>query len=372
MRIGIDARELCGHATGVGRYLSGLLREWSDDPRARVHEFVLYAPGSIALPLDARRFPSRTIAGSGGTWWEQVQVPRAVTADHLDVWFAPAYTAPLRLNARTVVAIHDLSFVAHPEWFRLREGARRRWLTGQAAGRAATVITISNFSKRELVERLAVPAQKIHVIPPGVGAGGLGLGAGSSVSSPSPQPLAPSPYRVLFVGSIFNRRHVIDLIRAFAPIARQHPEASLDIVGDDRSYPREDLRTAIGAEQLETQVRWHKYVTDEQLAALYAGARAFAFLSEYEGLGLTPLEALAAGIPLVLLDTDVARESCGNAAVYVAARDLPATTRALESMLFDEVARRRILAAAPAALAKYSWPRAARETLAVIETAGSG
>jgi glycosyltransferase involved in cell wall biosynthesis len=372
MRIGIDARELCGHATGVGRYLGGLLREWSIDARARVHEFVLYAPEPIALPLDARRFPSRTIAGSGRTWWEQVQVPHAVTSDHLDVWFAPAYTAPLRLNARTVVAIHDLSFIAHPEWFRLREGARRRWLTRQAASRAATVITISEFSKRELVDRLGVPAHKIQVIPPGIGAGVVELGTTGSVSSPSPQSLAPSPYRVLFVGSIFNRRHVIDLIRAFAPIARQHPEAALDIVGDDRSYPREDLRAAIGAEQLETQVQWHKYVTDEQLKALYAGARAFAFLSEYEGLGLTPLEALAAGIPPVLLDTAVARESCGDAAVYVAARDLPATTRALETMLFDDAARRPILAAAPAALSKYSWPRAARETLAVIEAAGSG
>jgi glycosyltransferase involved in cell wall biosynthesis len=136
------------------------------------------------------------------------------------------------------------------------------------------------------------------------------------VSSPSPQSPAPSPYSVLFVGSLFNRRHVIDLIRAFAPIARLHPDASLDIVGDDRSFPREDLRAAIVAEQLEEHVRWHAYVTEEQLAALYAGARAFAFLSEYEGLGLTPLEALAAGIPPVLLDTDVARESCGNAAVY--------------------------------------------------------
>jgi glycosyltransferase involved in cell wall biosynthesis len=372
MRIGIDARELCGRATGVGRYLGGLLQEWGDDARARVHEFVLYAPEVIARSLDVRRFPTRTIGGSGGTWWEQVQVPRAVTSDHLDVWFAPAYTAPLRLKTRTVVAIHDLSFVAHPEWFRLREGARRRWLTAQAAKRAASVITISEFSKREIIEHLAVPPSKIHVIPPGIGAGGLGLGANGSVSSPRPEPLAPSPYRVLFVGSLFNRRHVVDLIRAFAPIARRHPGASLDIVGDDRSYPYQDLRTAIVAEQLEAQVRWHAYVTDDQLAALYAGARAFAFLSEYEGLGLTPLEALAAGIPSVLLDTAVARESCGDAAVYVAARDLPATTRALESMLFDEAARGRILGAAPATLAKYSWPQAARETLAVIEAAGSG
>jgi glycosyltransferase involved in cell wall biosynthesis len=368
MRIGIDARELCGRATGVGRYLDGLLRAWAADHRARAHEFVLYAPEPIALSLDARRFPTRTIAGSPGTWWEQVQVPRAATADHLDVWFAPAYTAPLRLAAPIVVAIHDLSFVAHPEWFRLLEGARRRWLTSQSASRAAAIVTISKFSKRELIDRLDVPAGRIHVIPPGIGAGGLGLGAGAV----SHQPSAISHDKVLFVGSLFNRRHVVDLIRAFAPIARAHANASLDIVGDDRSYPREDVRRTIAGEQLEAQVRWHEYASDEQLGSLYARARVFAFLSEYEGLGLTPLEALAAGVPPILLDTSVARESCGDAAVYVPLGDRPATTRALESLLFDETVRRRILRAAPAELAKYSWSRAARETLSVLEAAGSG
>ena len=378
MRIGIDARELCGRATGVGRYLGGLLREWAADSRARTHEFVLYAPDPIALSLDARRFPTRTIAGSPGTWWEQVQVPRAIAADHLDVWFAPAYTAPLRLAAPIVVVIHDLSFVAHPEWFRLREGARRRWLTSQTASRAAAVVTVSEFSKRELIDRLDIPPGKIHVIPSY--GGGWGREAEGSALSPGALALPravsqPSPIghnRVLFVGSVFNRRHVTDLIRAFAPIARAHADASLDIVGDNRSYPRQDLRLAIAREQLEAQVRWHEYVSDEQLGALYAEARAFAFLSEYEGLGLTPLEALAAGVPPVLLDTPVARESCGDAAVYVPMSDLPATTRALESLLFDETVRQRILGAAPAQLAKYSWPRTARETLGVLEAVGSG
>jgi glycosyltransferase involved in cell wall biosynthesis len=104
---------------------------------------------------------------------------------------------------------------------------------------------------------------------------------------------------------------------------------------------------------------------------MYAAARAFAFLSEYEGLGLTPLEALAAGVPPLLLETAVARESCGAAALYVPMNDLAATTRALESLLFDDRTRQRILSAAPAELAKYSWARAARETLAVIEATGS-
>jgi len=204
-----------------------------------------------------------------------------------------------------------------------------------------------------------------------VGAGGSMPSPGAQPPVPGPEVLIPGPYRVLFVGSIFNRRHVPDLIRGFAPIARAHPDVSLDIVGDNRSFPREDLRQTIAAERIEPHVHWHEYVSDQRLAAMFAAARAFAFLSEYEGLGLTPLEALAAGVPPLLLETAVARESCGAAALYVPVNDLAATTRGLESLLFDDRTRQRILSAAPAALAKYSWARAARETLAVIEAAGS-
>jgi len=242
----------------------------------------------------------------------------------------------------------------------MREGARRRWLVAQAAQKAAAVITISDFSRRELIERLNVPADRIHVIPPGI------------ATAQSAGPAVPQSPRLLYVGSIFNRRHVVDLVRAFGSIARARADASLDIVGDNRTYPHEDLRATIAAEGLSDHVRWHEYVTDDQLRTLYAQARAFAFLSEYEGLGLTPLEALAAGVPPVLLDTPVARESCGDAAIYVAANGLGAIAVGLEAALFDDRARARALAAAPAQLAKYSWPRAAADTLRVIEGARSG
>jgi glycosyltransferase involved in cell wall biosynthesis len=372
MRIGIDARELCGRTTGVGRYLAGLLAEWSVAARARQHEFVLYAPDALTMPIDTRRFATRIVGGSPGTWWEQVRVPRVAAGDHIDAWFAPAYTAPLRLDVPIVVAVHDLSYVAHPEWFRIREGVRRRWLTRQSVAVAARVITISEFSKRELIDRLDVPQSKIAVIPPGVAYSRQSPVASrqSAVISRQSAVVGPRP-NVLYVGSVFNRRHVSDLIRAFAPIARRHSDASLDLVGDNRTYPREDPRQTVAAEGLDAQVRWHEYVSDDQLRDLYAQARAFAFLSEYEGLGLTPLEALAAGVPPVLLDTAVARESCQDAALYVPLGDLPATTRALEQLLFDDETRARIVSAAPGALSKYQWPRAADETLRVIEAARS-
>jgi len=378
MRIGIDARELCGRATGVGRYLAGLLHTWAAQ-RGSAHDFVLYAPEAIALSLDTRKFRTRIVAGRPGTWWEQVSLPREARADTLDVWFAPGYTAPLRLNVPIVVAIHDLSFVAHPEWFTIREGARRRWMVRQTAARAEAVITISEFSRRELIERLDVAAARIHVVPPGIGTNTSVLGTSRStqdvrsvrLQADRVGPAQAGHYSVLYVGSIFNRRHVVDLIRAFAPIGRRRADVTLDIVGDNRSYPYQDLRATIAAEEVTDCVQWHEFVPDEELHAMYARAHGFAFLSEYEGLGLTPLEALAAGVPPVLLDTPVARESCGAAAVYVPAHDLPAITRALEAVLFDDRVRGHMLAAAPAELARYSWSRAADETLAVLQRAAA-
>src|SRR5262249_34520954 len=316
------------------------------------------------------------VGGRAGRGWEEVTVRGGGGGGKVDVWFAPAYTAPLWLSIPIVATIHDLSFVAHPEWFRIREGARRRWMVRRTASAAAAVITISQFSRHELIERLGVDGRRIYVVPPGVGTGDVGTWGLRRPGDPARRrrphgPPAPGPPSVLYVGSVFNRRHVVDLIRALAPIARARKDVSLDLVGDNRSYPRQDLRAAIDAEGLTDRVRWHEYVSDQQLEDLYAAARAFAFLSEYEGLGLTPLEALAAGVPPVLLDTPVARESCGDAALYVPVDDLPAITRALESLLFDERQRAALLAAAPAELAKYNWSRAAHDTIAVLEKAAA-
>jgi glycosyltransferase involved in cell wall biosynthesis len=174
---------------------------------------------------------------------------------------------------------------------------------------------------------------------------------------------------VLFVGSVFNRRHLPDLIRAFKPIAKGHSAARLEIVGDNRTYPYENLPAIAAAEGIAARVSIRPYVFDAELAELYGRARAFVLLSEYEGFGHPPLEALGSGVPPVLLDTDVAREVCGSAALYVDKGDIAGTTAALNGLLFDEDVRRRVLEAGPAVLARYSWTRAGAETLAALEAA---
>ncbi|HVB38815.1 MAG TPA: glycosyltransferase family 1 protein, partial [Vicinamibacterales bacterium] len=323
MLIAVDARELCGRPTGVGRYLASLLAEWHRT--AGAHEIRLYAPSAPALPHGVT-MAVRLVPGGRGTWWEQRQLPAALAGDRPDVLFAPAYTAPIWTEVPVVVTIHDLSFVAHPEWFSWREGARRRLVTRLAARRAAAVITVSAFSQREIVERFHLPASRVHVVPSGI--------PGPAGAAPSGSHTAGGP-RVLFVGSIFNRRHVPELIRAFAPVARADRDARLDLVGENRTHPPQDLGALAASLGISPQVLVRSFVPDAELAALYAGARAFAFLSEYEGFGFTPLEALSAGVPIVVLDTPVAREIYGAAALYVRLGDEAGGTEAMRALLYD-------------------------------------
>jgi glycosyltransferase involved in cell wall biosynthesis len=355
--IGIDARELLGDATGAGRYLGELLRRWVARPDAEAREFLLYTPESLpflaSLPAGAR--VREIVVGSGrGTWWEQTHLRRAVRANPPDVFFASAYTAPLAIGLPLAVAIHDVSFAAHPEWFRPREGARRRLLTRQAARSAEVIFTISEFSKREIVERLSVPPDRIRV----------------TYLSVTPRPALGMPREplVLFVGSVFNRRHLPTTIRAFAAATASKPDARLVIAGADRSYPALDLAGLAAEAGVGTRVDLQQYVTEEALTSLYNRASVFVFLSEYEGFGLTPLEALSAGVPIVVLDTPVAREVYGDAAWYVApGNDVSGAATAIRTLIEDADSRERLLTAAPAVLARYAWDAAADATLAGIE-----
>ena len=266
MRIAIDARELVGRPTGVGRYLSELLTAWGELPGAAAHEFVLCAPECVTHPWPGALRLSSVASPGSGTLWEQRVLPRLVASVDADVLFSPAYTCPLRCSVPIALMIHDVSFTAHPEWFSWREGFRRRTLTWLGARRAARVITQSDFSKREISRHLGVEQSRIEVIYLGV----------SSLHG-----VASRDRLVLYVGSLFNRRHIPELIEGFGRLAARIPDARLDIVGDNRTRPHVDVDALVAASPAAGRIRARSYVPDEELATLYGRASAFAFLSEY-------------------------------------------------------------------------------------------
>jgi glycosyltransferase involved in cell wall biosynthesis len=359
LRIGVDARELLGEVTGVGRYLGELMTRWTRRADAASRRFTLYAPRPLDIALPKQSAETRVVPGGTGTWWEQTALRRAVRADKPDIFFAPAYTAPLALGVPFAVTIHDVSFLAHPEWFRPRERWRRRLLARRMAASASVIFTDSEFSRSEIASLLRVDGNRLKVIPPGVS-----RSAGDTSHSDLSEARDPL---VLFVGTLLNRRNLPELIAAFAKATNERPDARLVIVGANRTWPPQDLKQSAAAYDVSAKVEIRSYLPHEHLREHYSRASVFVFLSEYEGFGLTPLEALAAGVPIVVLDTPIAREVYGDAAEYVGVGDIDGTANAIQRFLESRSAARQQLSRAPSVLARYSWDRAADDTLRHLE-----
>ncbi len=367
LHIGIDGRELAGQPTGVGRYLAEIVHVWASEAHPK-KRFTIFVPTPID-PAIASRVPNVTwvvVPGpSAGTLWEQTRLPAAIRRARIDVFFAAGYTAPVFCPCPFVVAIYDVSYFAHPEWFRPREGFRRRLLTKRAARRARSVITISEFSAGEIVHHLGIDRGRIHLAPPGA----------PPLDDETPRDREPI---VLYVGTLFERRRIPDLVRAFVQVTRDVPRARLILVGASRAARRgaEWVDPATEALAIATsggvadRVEWRRYVPDEELLALYRRARVFAFLSDYEGFGMTPSEAIAHGVPPVLLDTPVAREVYGAGAWLVPPAP-DAIVQALKTLLTDESRHAALVAAGRARLTEFSWSASAATITSALEAAAA-
>ena len=218
------------------------------------------------------------------------------------------------------------------------------------------VIAVSNFSKDEIIRHFDVPASRIHVVWSGIKA--------------RPRALNPiTNHLVLYVGSLFTRRNLPTLIKVFKKVTSEIQDAELVIVGENRTYPLQDLRAIIGQEGLQEKVKLVDYVSENELSDFYQRASVFVFLSEYEGFGFTPLEALSARVPIVVADTPVAREVYGNTASFVDVTDLPGTAKAIVSLVNDEELRTKQQICTETHLTRFSWERSARETLKILEAA---
>ncbi len=289
--------------------------------------------------------PPPWLAHRAGQAWEQGLLP--LLARDAALIYSPANLAPVASD-RNVVVIHDVAAFRHPGWYSAAFVGWQRALLPLVASRARAVITVSEFSKRELVEVLGVRPERVRVVPSGVDE--RFSPEADSNSAQRRLGLGPRPY-ALALGSRIGRKNLGVLRLA----ARRLAAVGVELVtaGSGRGY----MRAGEGAPG-----RTLGYVPDQLMPGLYAGARALVLPSLYEGFGLPCLEAMASGTPVVASDRTALPEVCGGAALLVNPEDEGAVAAALVAAVSEPAVREPLIAAGLAHATGHRWRRSAELT----------
>lgn len=363
MRVAIDARKL--HDYGIGTYVRNLVTELArqDDDA----EYVLLCNTADVDELNAmgRRFQPRVVRAGNYSTREQWDVPWALARARVDLFHAPHYVVSPLTTCRFVVTIHDCIHLRFPQYLPSRGALTyARMMMGFSARRSQRVLTVSQASKDDILHYLQVPASKVEVIYNALDTRLAGEPTADEVAHVRERFQLTAPF-VLYTGNIKPHKNVDRLIEAFSQLRGQgFTDTKLLIIGDEISkYP--NLRRLVHRHQLHQHVRFLGFVPDATLAVLYRLAAVFVFPSLYEGFGLPPLEAMAAGAPVITSNTSSLPEVVGDAAILIDPMDPGAIAQAMARVLTDAPLRADLIRRGRDRVHAFSWERSVARIRAV-------
>lgn len=365
MRVGIDGRML--YHTGIGRYIQNLLTYL---PREGV-EVIAWVNEQglqderLSNPYLQRRLSKVPVFHPLEHWAIAQEARRA----GVDLLHAPHYNAPVFYRGKLVVTIHDLIPLRCPGTMRLKAAeAYFAGLVKRSVKRAERVITVSQHTRQDVLDFTRAPESKLVAILQGVDL---------KYASPVP-PEALEAIRganglsgryLLYAGQQKAYKNVELLLEVLSELRREPDLEDLKLVLVGARDPSTGIEAAIARLGLEEAVVQPGYIRDEaQLIALYQGASAFVFPSRYEGFGLPPLEAMAAGIPVVSSNRTSLPEVVGNAGLLVDPDDMLEWTRSIKRVLRDDALRTSLIDAGRKRVREFSWQRTADATLRVYQS----
>ncbi|MFL9482453.1 glycosyltransferase family 4 protein [Chitinophagaceae bacterium LWZ2-11] len=279
-------------------------------------------------------------------FWEQISL----------FWFLKKKRSPLLINfsglgplfyKKQIITIHDLSFYHEPKWFSKKYYFFYSRATPIIAKNCLKILTVSEFSKGEIIKWLKVKANKINVVY-------------NAVGSEHYEDLNKKENYILAVSSLDPRKNYKRLIQAFN--SKELEYVSLYIVGKDENNFRKDFTT-----QSRKNVFFLGYVDDKKLHELYVNAIAFIYPSLYEGFGIPPLEAMSKGCPVIVSEIPVLKEICGDAAMFVDPYSVESIKKGILRITIDQELRRSLVGKGYEQIFKYSWEKSAKEIIWLIK-----
>ena len=363
-RIGVDGRAFSSPAGGVRRYvweIYGALPRVAPD----VDVVAIGAAHGDGLPQGVTDYPARPFPTNLG--WMALSIPLAVRDARLDVFHAPAYTAPLWGVHPQAVTIHDVSPVRKPEWDAYKNDPVRRFFYRRSALAADRVLTDSQFSRTEITAAYDIPGDRIDVVP---------LAAADTFTpgafDPSKLPVGVTQPYALHVGDLQVRRNLTTALDAVLSLRASGPGTpgpgtlSFVCAGVDRGVG-DGLRARASAVGRPEALVLTGSVSEDVLVNLYRGASVLLYPSLYEGFGLPVLEAMRCGVPVIASNCASVPEIVGDAGILIEdPLDVPAWTDAIGRLLADPGMASRLRDAGLARASQYSWERTAKDTIAVL------
>ncbi len=353
LRVALDATPLLGRPTGVGAFCSGVLGALAHHPDVRASAFAVSwrrrqglgerLPAAVAWRQ--RPMPARPLHAA----WRHAGVPPIEWfVGHLDVVHGTNFVVPPAQRAVEVVTVHDLTTVRYPE---LCDAATLAFpdLIRRALRRGAWIHTPSRTVADEVLDAFVVEPDRVRAVPSGV----------PPLADPGPEvrgPVLPPGVEryVLAVGTAEPRKDLPGLVEAFGQIAAVRPELGLVLAGPS-GWGADELQLAITASPVRTRIVRTGWLSEVDLAAAVRGAAVLAYPSRYEGFGFPPLQAMAAGVPVVATRAGALPEVLGTAARLVEVDDRPALGAALAAVLDDPSVAEDLRHRGAERVTRYSW-----------------
>jgi len=379
MKIGIDARVLAkAPHTGVGVFTQEMMKAlFRNFPEER---FVIFSSsGNPVSPLVAAFKKYNNVA------LHHVAIPNRVLdplfrmfsypkldrmVGGVDVWFSPHMLLTPLSKAPRVLVIHDLSFVRFPEFYSLASRGHRLWHwlmdPKTQAKQAAQLVVLSHSTAKDLEILWGISNKLIAHVSSGIPESPIVSRSDSSSVAFREKYRLPEGY-IAYLGELVPRKNILGIIRAFEMLQQKANQSNrMLVLAGPWGWGRSEVERVIGRSAKKNQIRVLGYISDEEKPALYTDADVFVYPSFFEGFGFPPLEAMAAGVPVIISNRGALPESAGEAAIMVNPYKPEELAEAIAEVLEDRGLRETLRAKGRAHAAKFSWDRAAQEMMGVL------
>ncbi|MEN8153018.1 MAG: glycosyltransferase family 1 protein [Acidobacteriota bacterium] len=327
MKIAVDASQLNSTYTGVGRYLYNLLKKLA--PLDYDIKYTLLLSSDAEFDLDFKNIEKIILkTDRGNLYWQNFILNKELKNGNYDFLWSPNYYSPLFYRGRSILSVHDVSWKALPDNYSFPNRMIREILSRYSLKKASIVFTLSEFSKSEIIKYYGTDPSIIDVVH-------LAIDDSFKRSQDQTVQKFRKKYGITegpvigFLGSIFKRRNIDILIKSYQFLKNSYPELKLMLVGENFDTNVEPLL------RNDPSIIWKKRISENEIKDFYSGIDLFVYISEYEGFGLPPLEALKCGtIPLLLRKTSL-KEIFSDIALFIDDADPDKLSEKINEFLKD-------------------------------------